>query len=230
MRRVFGKYGIPTYFKATNTLRQLSVKPVFVGEYPRFFFQYAQQGNFFMTICIDPNQSRDFHPAVLLIWWANKWWSVMYETALKPCYYHLSTTKACILQWLSIADCNHRKKQYIDSGKYNVSLEQMFTTLAIIYLVAARVLAIQILRYRGIKCFYFYVGRKHSNTSNKIQMVWKRSKGGHKHQSPEPKPQERWREVKVATSMGLIAYSKDKKWHCVRSPNVLQPTPGWGSL
>ena len=27
MRRVFGKYGSPTYFKPTNTLRQLLVKP-----------------------------------------------------------------------------------------------------------------------------------------------------------------------------------------------------------
>ena len=27
MRRAFGKYGIPTYFKPTNTLRQLLVKP-----------------------------------------------------------------------------------------------------------------------------------------------------------------------------------------------------------
>ena len=27
MRRVYGKYGIPTYFKKTNTLRQLLVKP-----------------------------------------------------------------------------------------------------------------------------------------------------------------------------------------------------------
>ena len=27
MRRVFGKYGIPAYFKPTNTLRQLLVKP-----------------------------------------------------------------------------------------------------------------------------------------------------------------------------------------------------------
>ena len=27
MRQVFGNYGIPTYFKPTNTLRQLLVKP-----------------------------------------------------------------------------------------------------------------------------------------------------------------------------------------------------------
>ena len=27
LRRIFGKYGIPTYFKPTNTLRQLLVKP-----------------------------------------------------------------------------------------------------------------------------------------------------------------------------------------------------------
>ena len=27
LRRVFGKYGIPTYFKPTNTCRQLLVKP-----------------------------------------------------------------------------------------------------------------------------------------------------------------------------------------------------------
>ena len=52
---------------------------------------------------VDPNQLVDFHPAVLLIWWAKqeklakKWWSVMSNIALKPCY-HLSMTKAYILQ------------------------------------------------------------------------------------------------------------------------------------
>ena len=70
----------------------------------------------------------------------------MQNIALNPCYYHhvtiLSTTKAYILQWLSIADCNHCKN-YVQKCVHNVSLESMFTPLTIISLVAARVLAIQ---------------------------------------------------------------------------------------
>ena len=41
---------------------------------------------------------------------ARKWWSVMQNIALKPCYYYLPTTKAYILQGLSIAGCNHCTK------------------------------------------------------------------------------------------------------------------------
>ena len=33
-------------------------------------------------------------------------------------------------------------------------------------------------------------------------MAWKRSEGGHIYQSPEPKPQQRRREVQLATDMG----------------------------
>ena len=71
------------------------------------------------------------------------------KTKLLYLCYNLSAAKTCY-QWLSI---NYNGNGYqlltvisaktIDIGNYNVSLEQMFTTLTIISLVAARVLAIQ---------------------------------------------------------------------------------------
>ena len=56
---------------------------------------------------IDPNQSHDFHPAVLLSWlvliaeFTMKWWSMFQISARKP--YYLQSSTACIFQWLSLS-------------------------------------------------------------------------------------------------------------------------------
>ena len=56
-------------------------------------------------------------------------------------------------------------------------------------------------------------------TNNRAQMVWERSERGHIHQSPQPKPQQRWGEVQFTTSMGQ---------HHQEASQGRQAVEGWG--